>query len=176
MKIAIESSTFGPRVTGTNRYLNCLIEQLTILGNDILYFNPKYSSKSRKYIPDSVKRHYYRQFNLKNEIDKSGASCGIFPDYFMPRNFNKPSAVVIHDLSFITHPQFYSKRFVSYYTYQIKKTLEQNPLILTVSNHTKNNILKHLGAKEENIYLVQGYSKMQQYKFMNKLISQNNIP
>jgi glycosyltransferase involved in cell wall biosynthesis len=176
MKIAIESTTIGPKFTGTNRFLNCLIEQLTILDNDILYFNPIFKSKSQKYIPDSLKRHYYRQFNLKKEIEKSTADCGIFPDYFMPHNFNKPAAVVIHDLSFITHPQFYSKRFVKYYTYQVKETLEQNPLILTVSAHTKNNIIKYLGAKEENIHIVQGYSKMQQNKTLHNLISENNIP
>jgi hypothetical protein len=46
MKIAIESTTIGPKFTGTNRFLNCLIEQLTILDNDILNFNPIFHSPS----------------------------------------------------------------------------------------------------------------------------------
>jgi hypothetical protein len=42
--------------------------------------------------------------------------------------------------------------------------------------HSKENIIKHLGVKEENIYLVQGYTKMQQNKTRQSLISKNTIP
>lgn len=176
MNIAIESTTIGSRFTGTNRFLSCLIDELVNLDNDIKYFNPGYTSIFHKYIPDSLKRHYYRQFVLKNEIEKADVDCAIFPDYFMPHNFNKPAAVVIHDLSFITHPQFYSKRFVNYYTYQLKKTIEQNPLILTVSHHTRHNIIHHLKAKEENIHIVQAYTKMQKNITNQYSSSKKDIP
>jgi glycosyltransferase involved in cell wall biosynthesis len=164
MIIALESSTIGPKITGTNRFLVCLIEQLKFLNNNILYFDSNLLPKKYKYLPDSIKRHSYRQSNLKKDIEDSDADFGLFPDYFMPRNFIKPAAVVIHDLSFISHPQFYSKRFVQYYSFMLRHTLKQNPVIITVSLHTKNNIIKYLGTKEENIHLVQGYSNMQNYK------------
>lgn len=176
MKIAIESTTAGPKITGTNRFLGCMIEQLEYLGNDILYFPSSLNPDSHKLIPESVKRHYYRQFNLKKEIERSEAQCGIFPDYFMPRNFNKLAAVVIHDLSFITHPRFYSQKFVKYYTYNVKNTLRQNPLILAVSYHTKNNIIKHLNVKEECIHVVQGYSGMKYDNMDNNLMPGKNDP
>ncbi|MDR3667092.1 MAG: glycosyltransferase family 1 protein [Ignavibacteriaceae bacterium] len=176
MKIAVEATTIGPKITGTNRFLNCLIEQLNYLGNELLYFQPGNKSGLMKYFPDTVQRHYYRQFNLKKEIESSVADCAIFPDYFIPDNFNKPSAVVIHDLSFISHPQFYSNKFVKYYSYKLRKTLIQNPLILTVSNHTKNNIIKYLGIKTDNIYLVQGYSNMRSAQFEHNHVSLNNFP
>jgi glycosyltransferase involved in cell wall biosynthesis len=176
MKIAIEGTTIGPRITGTNRFLNCLIEQLEYLDNELLYFTPPIGSISGRLVPGSIIRHYYRLFSLKKEIVKSDADCGIFPDYFMPLNFIKPAAVVIHDLSFITHPEFYSAKFVKYYTYQIKKTLEQNPLVLAVSRHTKNNIINYLNVKEENIHIVQGYSGMKKNVSKYHPASKNNIP
>ena len=92
----------------------------------------------------------------------SNVDCGIFPNYFISRNFFKPAAIVIHDLSFITHPQFYSKKFILYYKYLLKETLKQNPLILTVSEHTRGNIIKHLNIKEENIFLLQAYSNVKE--------------
>ena len=176
MNIAIESTTIGSKFTGTNRFLRCLVDELENMGNDILYFHPKDSSSLHKYIPDSVKRHYYRQVVLKKEIEKADTDCAIFPDYFMPHNIDKPAAIVIHDLSFITHPQFYSKRFVNYYTYQLKKTIEQNPVILTVSHHSKFNIIKHLNVREENIHIVQAYTKMKQYNIKQYSESNENMP
>ena len=81
-----------------------------------------------------------------------------FPDYFMPPNFSNPSAVIIHDLSFLSHPHFYSKSFVSFYKYQLKTTLKNNPLILTISESTRAAINKYLNIKKENIHLLQAYS------------------
>jgi glycosyltransferase involved in cell wall biosynthesis len=176
MKIALESTTIGSRITGTNRFLICLIEQLNYMGNNILFFKPDSDSLSQKYLPDSIKRHYYRRFILKKEIANSDADCGFFPDYFMPADFIKPSAVVIHDLSFITHPRFYSKRFVKYYSYMLQNTLKQKPVIVAVSQHTRNNIVKYLGAKKDDIFLVQGYSNMQDYRVVHNYSTGDNTP
>src|SRR5690606_5409681 len=100
----------------------------------------------------------YREFFFKNEFEKSGAECGIFPDYFTPKNFYYPAAIVIHDLSFITHPHFYSRKFVYYYKQKMKQTLLLDPLVCVVSENTKANAVKYLNLNEKNIFLLQGYA------------------
>ena len=160
MKIGIEASTLGSKSTGTNRYLNCLMEQLNKSGNEIIPFTPFSGTNIHAPIPLSLQKHYYRQFRLKKDIENANVECAIFPDYFMPRAFTKPAAVVIHDLSFISQPQFYSSKFVKYITWQVKQTLRQNPLIVTISRHTKNNIVNLLGVNEERVHIVQGYSNL----------------
>ncbi len=132
------------------------------------------SSLSRKY--NGLKRHYYRTFGLTKEMEKLKVDCGIFPNYFISNRFSKPSAIVIHDLSFITHPQFYPKQFVIYYKYLLKQTLKQEPLILTVSEHTKKNINKYLNVKKENILLLQAYSNIKKVLNNYKEPVQNEIP
>ena len=177
MIIGIDASASGFKSTGTGRYINCLLEQLTISGNEITTFPASHSGKEfhleRKmsnFVSQKLKRNYYRISSLTNEMMKRKVDCGIFPNYFISRNFARPSAIVIHDLSFITHPQFYSKKFVLYYKYLIKQTLKQNPLILTVSEHTKKNIHKHLNINEEDIFLLQAYSNIK--KMQNKVVKQ----
>ena len=170
MIIGIDASASGIKSTGTGRYINCLLEQLRITDNEIKEFPSFYNGESgkNKYAKNrflsrkfqGLSRHYYRMFGLTREMEQSHVECGIFPNYFISDNFSRPSAIVIHDLSFITHPQFYSKKFVLYYKYLLKQTLNQKPLILTVSEHTKENIVKHLNIKEENIFLVQAYSNI----------------
>ena len=170
MIIGIDSSASGIKYTGTGRYITCLLEQLKNSDNEIKIFpsspiterefieKRELSSLNNKY--EGLKRHYYRTFGLTHDMIKSKVDCGIFPNYFISNNFYKPSAIVIHDLSFITHPQFYSKKFIAYYKYLLKKTLKRNPLILAVSEHTKENIYRHLNIKKENIFLLQAYSKI----------------
>jgi glycosyltransferase involved in cell wall biosynthesis len=157
MIIGIDTSASGLKSTGTGRYINCLLEQLNKFENDIKIFP---LSAEQKFSGKKYQRHYYRMFKLTAEMINSQVDCGIFPNYFVSRNFSKPSAVVIHDLSFITHPQFYNKKFVFYYKYLLKQTLKQSPLILTVSEHTKENINKYLNVRKENIFLLQAYSNI----------------
>ena len=158
MIIGIETSSLGNKNTGTSRYLECLLEQLEKTSNRIVKFNPN-GSFGRNGLSSKIKKVWYRNYLLGERINKSDAECIIFPDYYMPAGVKKKSAIVIHDLSFISHPQFYSRQFTAYYKYQIKITLQQNPVIVTVSKHSKNNIIKYLNVNEKNILLVQGYSK-----------------
>lgn len=186
MIIGIDASASGFKYTGTVRYINCLLEQLKITDNKIRIFpsfieDETYQRKQIKkgYLSrklHGLNRHYYRMFGLTHEMEELKVECGIFPNYFISNNFSQPSAIVIHDLSFITHPQFYSKKFVLYYKYLLKQTLNQNPLILTVSEHTKENICKHLNIKKENIFLLQAYSNLKLKSNYKKRQLQKEIP
>lgn len=155
MKIGIEGTTLGAKITGTNRYLSCLLEQLEDTGNEIVTFD-----STVNYLPERIGKKFYRTFSLKKEMLRCGIDCAIFPDYYMPGDFRKPSAIIIHDLSFISHPHFYPKKFIAYYNYKIKETLRQSPIIVAVSEHTRRSIGKYLCIKEENVFLLQGYSKL----------------
>ncbi len=158
MIIGIETSSLGYKNTGTSRYLECLLEQLEKTSNRIVKFNPN-GSFGRSGLSSKIKKVWYRNYLLGDKINKSDAECVIFPDYYMPAGVKKKSAIVIHDLSFISHPQFYSRQFTAYYKYQIKRTLKQNPVVVTVSEHSKKNIVNYLNIKEKDILLIQGYPK-----------------
>jgi glycosyltransferase involved in cell wall biosynthesis len=160
MKIGIDTLSLGTKSTGTKRYLECLLEQLEESNNKIVQLSPPFYSTSSRNFLQSIRKNWYRNFGISKALKQSSSDWLIFPDYFMPAGLEKPVAVVIHDLSFITHPQSYSKKFVSYYTYMIKKTAKQKPIIVTVSEHSKKNIIRHLGVDEKNILLVQGYSRI----------------
>jgi glycosyltransferase involved in cell wall biosynthesis len=169
MVIGIDVSASGLKSTGTGRYINCLLEQLKLTDNQVRIFPSFYDATFRnKRLKKGalnkkllgLNRHYYRMFGLTQEMEDSKVDCGIFPNYFVSNNFSKASAIVIHDLSFITHPQFYSRKFAAYYKFQLKQTLKKYPLILTVSEHTKNNICKHLNINQENVFLLQAYSNI----------------
>jgi glycosyltransferase involved in cell wall biosynthesis len=170
MRIGIETSALSNKFTGTSRYINCLLEQLKSTEHELVTFSPKRQNYGKGYLnplfnmsKGGIQRHLYRHLFLAEEMENERIDCGIFPNYFMPVQFNKPSIIIIHDLSFITHPQFYSKLFVYYYNKQMKETLKQNPVIVTVSENSKEQIHKHLGIKKENIFLIQAFTNFNKF-------------
>jgi glycosyltransferase involved in cell wall biosynthesis len=158
MITGVETSVLSNLNTGTSRYITCLIEQLQTLDDDLKLFSSHDTGINFHLRKKGLEKFLYRNFYLKKEMQDSKIDYAFFPDYFMPGNFKTPSAIVIHDLSFLSHPHFYSKSFVSFYKYQLKKTLENNPLILTISENTCTTISKYLNIKRENIHLLQAYS------------------
>ncbi len=168
MLLGIDTSTIGKRSTGTNIYVQCLLDQIhkfPINVKEFTYSDDEFSwgkfplKNIGGFFRGGLRRHFYRTFQLPGDMNSAGVDAALFPNYFMPSNFTKPAAVVIHDLSFVTHPHFYSKIFVKYYNYLLKQTLNKNPLILAVSEFTKSQISKYLNIKKEHIYLLQGYSR-----------------
>jgi glycosyltransferase involved in cell wall biosynthesis len=182
MEIGIETSALSTKYTGTSRYIRCIIEQLNATGHKPASFSPTeriggnvFANRLLKLSKGGIQRHLYRDFFLSGDMKKVKTDCGIFPNYFMPVQFQKPSIIIIHDLSFITHPQFYSKPFVVYYTKRMKKTLANNPIIVTVSENSKEQIHRYLGINKENIFLIQAYSKFKR-SLGNSSGSQNKRP
>jgi len=158
MIVGVETSALGNRNTGTSRYIKCLLEQLQTFDDDIKLFSSHNSGINFPLKRKGLEKFLYRNFYLKKKMIEQKVDYAFFPDYFMHPNFSIPSAIVIHDLSFLSHPNFYSKSFVSFYKYQLKQTLKNNPLILTISDNTRSAINKYLNIKKENIRLLQAYS------------------
>ncbi len=159
MTIGVETSALNNRNTGTSRYITCLIEQLRTFDDNIKLFSPFDSGIKFHFNKKGIEKFLYRNFYLPKEMNEQKVDFAFFPDYFMPNNFEIPSAIVMHDLSFLSHPHFYPKSFVSFYKYQLKTTLKNNPLVLTISENTRTAISKYLNIKKQNVQLLQAYSE-----------------
>lgn len=79
------------------------------------------------------------------------ADGSFFPNFFMPPGWPWPAAVTIHDVSFITHPQFYSRKMTAFYRRRIRHTLSHARLILTVSQTSREQLIRHLDISPERI-------------------------
>lgn len=167
MIAGIETSALGNRFTGTSRYITCLLEQIQSLDDEVKTFSA-FDDKTKFHLKKKgLQKFYYRNFILKKQMAEHKVDYTFFPDYFMPDNFTIPSVIIIHDLSFISHPQFYTKSFSAFYKYQLKRTLKNNPLILTISENSRNAINKYLGIKKEEIHLLQAYTALNEKAIYN---------
>ena len=166
MVIGLDTSALTLKSTGTSRYIVCLLTELNKTGEVIKCFSPGkgFNIPALNYIPilkrGGIRRHLYRRLEISNEMVKVGVEFAIFPNYLMPLDYAGPSAIVIHDLSFISHPEFYSKIFVRYYTNQLRKILEKDPAIVTVSESSAADIHNLLGTGKRRIFIVQAYANV----------------
>lgn len=103
------------------------------------------------FIPLSERPHVALNIELLGNRIRSRACAGIFPNYFIPIGWPTPAAATIHDVSFITHPQFYSRKMRLWYINRIRHTVNHASLILTVSEASKKGIIEHLGVSADRI-------------------------
>jgi len=182
--IGIDTSALGNRVTGTSRYIECLLKELHKTNFTIKTFSPSIDVYTNKIsllnsLPiirrGGIRRHIFRKFELNKQMMNSGVNYGFFPNYLMPLNFRKPAAIIIHDLSFISHPHFYSKAFVWYYIDQLKKVLKSNPIVCTVSETTRKSIVKYLNIDKNKIFLLQAYADIDRIKAKQYLQNSKDV-
>lgn len=146
----IDTSTVAGTIGGTGRYTKALAEILTqnhtVITPDDCWHPDQY------FIPDeSINPHKLINLNLQGNAPNYSADFSFFPNYFMPPGWPYPAAATIHDISFITHPQFYSHKMVMWYRRRIKHTIRNARYILTVSEASKDTICSHLNIASDKV-------------------------
>ncbi|WP_417447434.1 glycosyltransferase family 4 protein [Kangiella sp.] len=78
----------------------------------------------------------------------------ISPSYNCPLFWHRKSIITIHDLMHINFPEYAGLKNKIYYEYLVKPVCEKSPLIFTVSEYTKNEIVQWCGVDPEKIVVV----------------------
>jgi glycosyltransferase involved in cell wall biosynthesis len=62
--------------------------------------------------------------------------------------------VTIHDIAVLEHPEWFSKAYAAVYRFLVPQLVKRAKCIITVSKHTKERLIKLLGAAENKINVV----------------------
>lgn len=147
------------------RYLSNLLcgwGKLSVGQEFVLYF--------KDYIPDDVPKNnnfeskilkskstaFFMHRLLPKAAEKDGIDLFFSPSYILPLKISKKikTAVTIHDISYEAHPEWFSwqnnilLRFVS------KKSAQRADIIITPSEFTKKEILKHYQVNPDKVFVV----------------------
>ena len=145
-----DTTTVKAWSSGTGRYAR---ELASSLARRHTVVTP--SQSWNPYEPSSPlsKANYHAALNFALMANRNNvhADACFFPNYFMPPGWPYPSAVTIHDVSFLTHPRFYSRKMSLYYKTRIHHTVQNARLILTVSEASKRSIAKNLHVPADRI-------------------------
>jgi glycosyltransferase involved in cell wall biosynthesis len=153
LKLFIDGTTVKNGHSGIGVYTTQIINgfsrtdrnhEVVCLGNESLLKNHLKDFRRNRIIQNSSNPHLAINISLNGNAPGVYADASFFPNYFMPPGWPWPSAVTIHDVSFITHPQFFSWKMRNWYAYRLQDTITNAKLILTVSDTSKKNLIRHL--------------------------------
>lgn len=94
------------------------------------------------------------EWSVKNALKKYQADAFISTDGFMTLNTKVPTLLVIHDLAFEHFPEHVNWSARKYYQHFMPKFANAAARIATVSNYSKQDIVKHYGISQEKIDVV----------------------
>lgn len=167
MRIGIDGRLWNE--TGVGRYIRNLVKEVAELDRENTYalFVPSNVNKSElpsgdnwKVIRSDIRWHTLEeQRKLPGILKKENLDLVHFPYFSVPVFYNLPFIITIHDLiinhyptgkaSTLPSPIYFSKLLG--YKYVIKQAAEKAKKILTVSEATKTEIVKHLSISQGKI-------------------------
>lgn len=183
MKILLNSICLLNQRTGIGEYTYNIFKELSNYdqvnidlfdGNKIIKnFNqilktPKVSKNAQSFIRDRIFFSYelarfIRQINFNSVIKKNAYSIYHEPN-FISFNSNIPTVLNIHDLSWITCPDFHPLKRVKCLKKYVPISINKSKKIIVDSHYVKKELLNHFELNEKNVHVIYLASK---YKFKN---------
>jgi glycosyltransferase involved in cell wall biosynthesis len=102
---------------------------------------------------------YWYDIKVTAAIKKYKADVFVSPDGFCSLTTSVPQCVVLHDLSFLHFPSHIKKSHLLFYKRYTPKFLARANTIATVSDFTKQDIIKNYKTPEEKINIVYSAAK-----------------
>ena len=97
--------------------------------------------------------HRFEQYTLRMEISRLDLDVLHSPDFIPPFRRNCKSIITIHDLAFLLYPHFLTKESARYYS-QIDQAVKRTDHIIAVSESTRQDTIRLLGAPEHKITVI----------------------
>ena len=166
MNIGFDAKRAFLNYSGLGNYSRSVIESLAENFPDEIYylFNPEKSNQflterknSQEINSNSFSKSYWRSYGQVNDWNKLHIDVYHGLSNELPFGLSRSKAkkvVTIHDVIFKSHPQFYSAIDRSIYDWKTKHAVKHADTIITVSQFTKNELIKYYGADEKKIKVV----------------------
>jgi len=159
--IVINARFLTQKITGTQRYAVEVSKILSELNINTIFVSPNnvinediaYKLNFQKI--GKFTGHLWEQFDLPFFLKKIGNPLLVNFVNTAPL-FYKNQVVTIHDLAFLRHPEWFSKKFYLFYKFLIPKVAHSALKVITVSNFSKKEIISLLKIPEKKIEVVYG--------------------
>jgi glycosyltransferase involved in cell wall biosynthesis len=151
MRIGIDCHTLEKTKTGVARYLANLLE---VWKNEKSVEFVFYSTENVKNPLNIKSTALYYNFSLPQKAKKDKIDILFLPFYMRPFFCKVPTAVAIHDISYIVHPEWFDFYHRLAYGILTNRAIKKSKTIFTCSNYTKNEILKYYKINHEKIHVV----------------------
>jgi glycosyltransferase involved in cell wall biosynthesis len=105
-------------------------------------------------VPNTLRQRWWYEFGIGRHAARARADVLLMPANLTARRGRIPQVVVIYDVNFLTAPGTYEPAHTRYLTWSYRRAVRDADAILTISEFSKSEICRHLGAEPNDIAVV----------------------
>lgn len=160
MRFSVDAHAIGCHLTGNEVYVRNLLNQFARLDADSQFFAYLAKPFAEREIPS---RFEVRQVSA-NPFKRLGIDLCLRvradrPDllhvqYTSPLNCPVPLVVSVHDVSYLEHPQYFTRFRAAQLKLTVKRSVQAAARVLTPSEFSKTAILRHYSIDEDKVVVV----------------------
>jgi glycosyltransferase involved in cell wall biosynthesis len=160
MRIAIDAHAIGRHLTGNEVYVRSLLNALAAKDRGCEFVAYVSSVEAERFIPASIRtRRIARNPYIRLGCDLAMKVRQDQPDllhvqYTAPVGCATPVVVSVHDVSFLEHPEFFTRGRAWQLQWTVRRTVNRAAKILTGTEFSRKSILKVYGGLEEDKVVV----------------------
>lgn len=158
--IVINSRFLTQNLTGVQRFaIEISLRLKKALGNEVLFLSPNnivqtdYAKQLDAQVIGKRTGHLWEQIDLPLYLHKIGKPLLINLANMAPILYSNKIST-IHDVAFLAFPKTFSKGFLYTYKFLIPRILKTSKHIITVSNFSKDEIIKAYHIKSDHISVI----------------------
>src|SRR5689334_13550052 len=160
MRIAVDAHAIGRHLTGNEVYVRSLLNAFGAQDHDCEFIAYVSARDACAFVPESIQT---RQV-AANPFQRLGYELAMKvredrPDllhvqYTAPLGCSVPVVVSVHDVSFLEHPEYFTRRRAYQLQWSVRRTVRRAARILTGSEFSRSSILKVYGDLDEEKVVV----------------------
>ncbi len=164
MRIAIDGRELSGEATGVGRYLHHLLVEWARLPNAAAHRFSIYSPNGRVGLPPDFPGEVvtvagdggtrWEQGQLARALRKDRPDVLFAPGYTAPLVHGVPTVLVIHDVSFLAHPEWFGRREGLRRRLLVRLSSGRAKRILTVSEFSRDEIVRRLGIPANRVRVI----------------------
>ncbi len=159
--IIIDGYEIGPAATGVGRVIhNLTLELSSLTSHEFMVVTRREVSDytSRLNIHSRVIPYRGGYFSWQNrimmhELRKNKWDLFIGPNYTLPLWFRGTAVLLEHDISFVTHPDWFSRKEAMKKKYLVGRSLKKASLVMTVSHFSRKEILNNFPVHPDKVHV-----------------------
>ncbi len=160
MRFAVDAHAIGRHLTGNEVYVRSLLNAFAALDQDCEFVAYVSGDSARASVPASVRTRTVAAnpflrlgFDLARKVREDRPDL-LHVQYTAPVGCRVPVVVSVHDVSFLEHPEYFTRDRAWQLQWTVRRTVRRAAKILTGSEFSRNAILKVYGDLDEDKVVV----------------------
>jgi glycosyltransferase involved in cell wall biosynthesis len=160
MRFSVDAHAIGCHLTGNEVYIRNLLKEFARLDekSELIAYISK--PDAPEYIPQRIATRWVSENPYKRlAVDIPRQVRADRPDllhvqYTGPLHGSTPLVVSVHDVSYLEHPQYFTRFRSTQLRFTVKRTLKRAARVLTPSEFSRRAILRHYPMDEDKVVVV----------------------